>query len=117
MTAPKLDRYGLHALDCECMRCSAGYRPTLQQRENARRAFEAAERRKKERERAEAEKAGAPKKRTVPLWEKHEAERRQTDEMLARIPKAAVVRPATAEELAELKQLWGFGPRGKDGKR
>jgi hypothetical protein len=117
MMAPKLDRYGLHALDCECLRCTAGYRPTARQRENARRVFEAAEARKKaEREAAAKAAGGKAAKVRLSQWERDEAGRKQTDAILRRLA-APVVRPATTEELAELKKLWGFGPGGKDGKR
>jgi hypothetical protein len=37
--AVKTDETGLHALDCECVRCDAGYRPTELERAAARRAL------------------------------------------------------------------------------
>jgi hypothetical protein len=58
---PRLEEDGvLHRRDCECVRCDAGYRPTEQEREEARRRIVAlkareqaaqAEARRKERER------------------------------------------------------------------
>jgi hypothetical protein len=41
----KLDDTGLHATECTCARCEAGFRPTLKQRWDARRALEAQKRR------------------------------------------------------------------------
>lgn len=40
--APKFDDYGLHAEDCACVRCEAGYRPSEMQRDAARRSAAAA---------------------------------------------------------------------------
>ena len=115
MNAKKLDRYGMHATDCQCMRCEAGYRPTLQQRENARRSFEAAEQRRRAKEAKDAKAAGeAPKKLTQ--WERDAAAFEQTDRDIRKMS-AVPERPATPEELAELKKQFGFGPRGKDGRR
>jgi hypothetical protein len=37
--APKTDETGLHAVDCECVRCEAGFRPTDLERSAARRAL------------------------------------------------------------------------------
>jgi hypothetical protein len=109
MSAPKFDRYGLHAEACECARCLLGFRPTMSNRWAARAAWERAEA-KRLAEKEAAEKSAAskrPKKATVPLWERHEAERKQTEESIARMA-APVVRPATDEELAELKKEFGF---------
>lgn len=41
----KLDDTGLHATDCPCVRCEAGFRPTIRQRWNARRALDEQRRR------------------------------------------------------------------------
>lgn len=37
--APKTDETGLHAVDCECVRCESGYRPTELERAAARRTL------------------------------------------------------------------------------
>jgi len=40
--APKVDEFGLHAEDCACVRCEAGYRPSAMQRDAAKRSAAAA---------------------------------------------------------------------------
>lgn len=102
--APKLDRYGLHAYECECGRCALGYRPTPREREAARSTWERAEAKRK----AEAERAakGLPKaekvKRRVAAFRQEE---KFTDEVIRKLNEP-VERPATPDELAELRRQY-----------
>lgn len=101
--APRFDRYGQHAHECECARCNLGFRPTPTQRDAARRAFERMEqRRKAEADRIAAGLGAKAKKRSARAegWRERE---KHTDEMIGKLS-APVVRPATADELAEMKR-------------
>lgn len=102
LTAPVFDRYGLHAFECGCQRCEMGNRPSIRAREVARAAYERREaRRKREAERA----AGGTvkeRKRSARAEAMREQEK-YTDQLLAKLA-APVQRPATPEELAELRQ-------------
>jgi hypothetical protein len=109
--APKLDRYGLHAYECECTRCEMGARPSRQEREIAQRSFERAEKARREEEARIARGEPAP---VAPAEVKHKAaherlqeRERRTREEMARVRKP-VERPATEEELAQLKREFGF---------
>lgn len=107
-SAPTLDKYGLHDYACECARCLLGFRPTDANRRAARWAHERAleaERKRKEAEAAKAAKDGAPPRRShVPLWERHAAEREETDRQIAAIEAAKQTQPATEQELRELRE-------------
>jgi len=80
----KTDDTGLHALDCECIRCDAGYRPTELERAAARRALTL---RLADEEKRKREAAGLIRP---------EARR-------AEVPRVIV--PPTAEEFEELRKL------------
>jgi hypothetical protein len=101
--APKLDRYGLHDHDCECARCVLGFRPSIAQRDLARRNWERAERAK-----AEAAKAAAQPKPTAKADARAAAfarEEKRTDEYIASVNRPPE-RPATPAELAELRAAY-----------
>lgn len=122
MAAPKLDRYGLHDVSCECARCLLGFRPTDANRRAARWAYEKAEeaRKKREEEAAAREaKKGAPAPRSkLPLWERHAAEREETERQIEAMRAAAKTRPATAEELQALRDAeFPDLNRGRKGQR
>jgi hypothetical protein len=104
LTAPAFDRYGLHAIECECQRCEIGNRPTLEMREAARRAWERLEaRRKRDAERAAG---GTVKERKRSARaEAFREEEKYTDQLIRKLS-APVERPATPEELAELKAAY-----------
>ncbi len=97
---------GLHGEDCTCARCQLGYGPTREERHQARQRLARAEARAKAA--TEAEKIRAKKLAqaavTTELLKGDEVETR------ARVARALapVTRPATAEELAELKREWGL---------
>jgi len=103
--APRFDRYGLHAEECECARCALGYRPTVRERTLAVQTWEARQRR----ELAEAQ-AAEVDTRAQSRAERCRAREEETNEIIKRIT-APVERPATAEELAELRREHGFKPR------
>lgn len=106
--APKLDRYGLHAYECECQRCAMGYRPTAGQRDAARWAFERAERAKAEAAKRAAEGDGAKKgSKAKARADAFKADERYTDQLIAKMNQP-VLRPATPEELAELRREFPF---------
>ena len=108
-SAPIHDRYGLHAEECECQRCQVGYRPTSAERHSARCNFERLAAAKKAAEQnAKKEVREDVKRRTT--WERLAQSERDTAEKLKAMNKP-VERPATAEELAELKALHGFKRR------
>lgn len=100
----KLDRYGLCAHDCECARCNLGFRPSIADRDAARRAFERFEAMKK----ADADAAAGTDQKTMKKRARREAWRdqsRYTDEIIARLT-VPVVEPATPEQLADLRRQY-----------
>jgi hypothetical protein len=112
--APKLDRTGVHAVECECARCGLGYRPSKAERELARQHYDRAEQRRKE-EAARVAAGDAPPVSPAEVKHQRAAERlkhreAETREYLAALHRP-VVRPATPEELDELKRLHGFKTR------
>jgi len=109
-SAPRLDKYGLHAEGCECARCGLGFKPTPRERLLARQAFERAQQR--EIEEAKAKQAGTPEARSLSRRERLDERTKETAEWIKR-QTAPVERPATPEELDELRQLHGFKPRRK----
>ena len=85
MTSPyavQTDETGLHAPDCECVRCDAGYRPTELERAAARRALAL----------QEAAKARLALPQPPPQWSR-------------KLEAARVIVPATVEQLDELKKM------------
>jgi hypothetical protein len=114
LSAPVLDRYGLHARECACTRCEMGQRPSEAARSHARWAHEKAATRERE---AKAKADGAPvvaEKRLVKAERAAERER-ETREYIERV-NAPVQRPATEEELRELRREFGLETR-KDRRR
>lgn len=111
--APRFDRYGLHSEDCECTKCDLGMRPSPGERWAARAAWERAEeRRKKEAERAAAGLPKRERKRQAHAAALAEQEK-FTDHLIAKLNKP-VERPATADELAELRAEYpNLKPKGK----
>jgi hypothetical protein len=79
------DETGLHAAECECVRCDAGYRPTELERRAAMRAL--------------AERKAAEAKRAAALLAKVAPARRRTLE-----PPRPIV-PPTPEEFEELRRM------------
>lgn len=116
LAAPVIDRFGLHAPECECARCQLGCRPSRATRElmasRARRAAERAEAEAKakakadEIERKSAEKAAV----TRELFTRTEVE------TAARTAEATrpVTRPATPGELRELREQYFPSSKRKD---
>ena len=109
-SAPVTDpETGLHSEECECARCQLGFGPTREDRWAARAALaRAAQRRKAASEAAKvraklAEKAAV----TAELLKGEEADTKER----MRAALAPVERPATAEELAELKREFGLERR------
>lgn len=98
--APKFDRYGLHAYDCECARCALGYRPTVAERDHARRVWERAERAKAE----AAKQATQPKpiSKALARADAFRAAEKRTTETIKRMNEPAK-EPATPAQLAELR--------------
>lgn len=98
----KLDRYGLCAHDCECARCNLGFRPSIAERDAARRAYERFEA-LKQADAAPGGRAaeGKRRKRKAAFAE----EERHTDRLIARLTEP-VQEPATPEQLAELKKQY-----------
>ena len=84
--AVKMDETGLHAEDCECVRCSIGFRPTELERATARRSLAL--------QRAIAAKLALPPP-AAPLPRRHICIEHVT--------------PATPAELDELKRLHAEG--------
>jgi hypothetical protein len=112
-TTPRFDEYGLHASDCECVRCSAGYRPSMAERWAAKMAHERAldaERAREVKAAGEARKIEAAARVTARLERdsKAVAERLREERALR-----ARCRPLTAEEIAELRQENGLRPPRK----
>lgn len=119
--APKFDRFGLHAEDCECARCGLGYRPSKEERRLAEQVHARAERARREEEAKRA--AGAATPGVSPAEAKHrrhhermQAGMKATREYLERLS-APVVRPATEEELAEMRREFALRFKRKDGRR
>ncbi len=110
--APILDRWGLHAEDCECARCALGFRPSRDERWRSRQAAEAAEARRKKVADAAAQQTKEDEKRAV-TWVRLGIAERDTAEMLKRLT-APVERPATDAELDELKRAYGFKTRRRE---
>lgn len=108
--APRIDRYGLHEMDCECARCLLGFRPTLAQRDNARRAYERAQAAKAEAERRAAE-VSKPEARAAARAAAFREAERYTDTLIRNLARPAE-RPATPEELAALRSEFRI-PRGQ----
>jgi beta-glucosidase-like glycosyl hydrolase len=79
--AVKTDETGLHALDCECVRCDAGYRPTELERAAARRAL--------------ALRAAAKARLVLP---------QPAGRLPGKQEEARVIVPATIEQLNELRE-------------
>lgn len=100
-SAPKFDRYGMHAHECECARCGLGFRPSIAERDAARRSWERMEKRRAD---AVAQAAAGTKEgkasRRKAAWAEAE---KYTDQIIGRLT-APVERPATPEELAALKR-------------
>lgn len=111
-SAPVLDKYGLHAEACECARCHIGYRPTPAERDRARRQWE-----HMERARAKAASDGLAltkdEERNAMATMRLEEEEKRTIEYLRRLTKP-IERPATDEEMDELRRANGLPPRRKD---
>jgi len=103
--APRFDRFGMHARDCECTRCDLGMGPTNAERYAAERAWARIEAKKK----ADAERAAAGlSKRTERATKKQAAARERekfTDELIRKLNQP-IAEPATPEQLAELKRAY-----------
>lgn len=116
----KFDRYGLHAEDCECLRCELGARPSPKEREIARRVWERAEAAKREAAAKAAKEAEAAALGPGEVKHRAHAERlREREEKTRRYleeQRRPVERPATPEELEELKRQFGFKARRRDGR-
>lgn len=108
--APKYDEFGLHHADCACARCQLGYAPTRIDRDLARRRSDTA--RAKAKAAVDAARIVEKKKVaaavTAELLKGDEADTRRRMETAL----APVARPATAEELAELKREFGLERKG-----
>jgi hypothetical protein len=104
--APVFDEFGLHSAECACARCQLGYGPTRIDRDQARRRAETAAVRVKAAIEAAKVKAKAAEKAAVT----HELLKGDEAETMARLRAslAPVIRPATPEELAELKREYGL---------
>lgn len=101
--APRFDAYGMHATDCECVRCEMGMRPTDQERWIARQSWERAQQRKLDEEARSAaglSKVAEKKKRLAAAARERRA---YTDQLIAKLSKP-VERPATPDELAEMRR-------------
>lgn len=100
---------GLHADECECARCQLGFGPTREERWARRAALARAEQRRKAASEAAKVRAKLAEKAavTAELLKGEEADTRAR----MRAALAPVVRPATAEELAELKREHGLERR------
>lgn len=118
--APKIDLYGLHAVECECTRCSLGHRPSLDARNRARWAWEKRERAKRAAEIAAA--AGVePSRAEVNQAEAAERTRRRLEreaaETAARVRAdeefRARARMPSPEEMDEWKRECGLKPGRK----
>jgi hypothetical protein len=110
-SAPRIDETGLHHLDCECARCALGFRPTRLERDRQRFLCErAAAARAKAK--ADAAKVSKEEEKSALTWERLAEQEKATIERIAAVTRP-VQRPATPEELAELKAEFGFGPRRK----
>lgn len=103
--APKFDATGLHAHECECARCALGFRPTIAQRDAARRALA----------RRQAEKASAAAASALDVRKEKKAEDRrawfasraaETDRELEKFRGPVVVPPA--DELRALREAFGL---------
>jgi hypothetical protein len=90
MAAPHFDGYGLHAADCGCPRCEAGFRPTATQRMNAR---------------IWALQRGQQAASTRKLVEQHERHRRELERTEREAQKLKAFRPPTPEERIELEAI------------
>lgn len=110
-SAPVYDRYGLHAEACECARCGTGFAPTHGDRMRARAAWERTEARKKREADRQAKGLGPTKTQA-----RNAADEAATIETLKRMA-APVERPATPEELAELRRQFPALTRRKDPRR
>lgn len=100
--APRFDKYGMHAPECECAKCDLGMRPSNAERDAARRAWDRLEALK-------AAKAATPTDRAAEKARRRRkafaAEERFTDQLIAKLS-APVKEPATPEQLAELKRQY-----------
>jgi hypothetical protein len=111
--APKYDRTGLHASDCPCPRCEAGYRPSNAERYQAEQA-----RRRCEWARAQAEEGQEPgrKEKAAATAAFRAAAREEETRLRLEEEKriAATRKVPTAEEFARLRAEHGFPPpRGR----
>lgn len=115
---PKLDPMsGLHADDCACARCEAGYRPTIAQRWAAKRAHDLAAAAAKAVQLTDAQKARASL-RAQEARERLLEEERATDARVKALREAqANAWVPTDEELAELRRANGLPPPPRKGNR
>jgi len=98
----KIDRYGLCAQECECARCNLGFRPSIAERDAARRAWERFEQKRKADAAGTTTKAGEKTERRRAAFR---GEEQFTDHLISKLT-APVERPATPEELEALKQQY-----------
>lgn len=109
LAAPKFDRTGLHAVDCGCARCETGHRPTMADRDRARRSFEAAELARQQQAKREAE-TGAAETKRMAARERAERTQRETLALIRRMT-APVQRVPTAEEHEAMRREHGIRTR------
>lgn len=108
--APRVDRYGLHDPECNCTRCSCGYRPSIADRWRAVAAYERGQRHKAEQAAREAKAAAAAKEKGKTRVRLDAAEA-DTAETITKLT-APIERPATPDELAALRaQFPALRPR------
>lgn len=107
LAAPKIDAFGLHAVECECARCAAGFRPTDAQRAQAKAAHAraAAAKGRAAQEVARDEKRAHAKGRAETFQRETEEQVRRLEERAAR---AAV---PSDDEINQLRAMFGLRPR------
>jgi hypothetical protein len=104
--APRFDKYGLHAHDCECAKCDLGMRPSSAERDAARRSWERLEQMKAAAQAAPTDKAAARAAEKAKRRRKaFAAEARFTDQLIAKLSEP-VKEPATPDQLEELKRQY-----------
>lgn len=118
-TAPKIDRYGLHALDCECTRCQLGHRPSAKARDHARVVWERRERERRAAELAKEAIGKEPTRAEVNAAQAAERTRRRLEreaaEAAARVKADEEARRRAGvppqDELDDLKRQYGLRVR------
>jgi hypothetical protein len=109
---------GLHAEDCTCARCEAGYRPTIAQRWAARQAHERAKKRQALTEQLSEAQIVRREAKAALARQRLAAEEAETTARL-RAQAAAVKRAwkPSAEEIAEMRRENGLPPPRKGNHR